>query len=238
MTTPVRVCALAAAALVALAGAASAQPVTDASGHWEGAVSAPSGRVIAIEVDLAKEPGAQLSGTINMPGDNIAGLPLLNASVEGRAITFYARHDQTFAGTFSDDRAAITGEFTMLGATAPFTLRRTGGPRVVPPVKSPAIGKELEGTWRASLNANGIPIEVVLTLTNDADGSSRGRLVSVNEGGLVLPIAVAQKSTSVTLQSLAVPSSFSGELNRDATELAGTWTQGSAALPVTFRRER
>jgi hypothetical protein len=54
---------------------------------------------------------------------------------------------------------------------------------------------------------------------------------------LEIPIAaITQKASSLTLDLKAVGASFSGALNADATELAGTYTQGPLALPLTFRR--
>ena len=57
--------------------------------------------------------------------------------------------------------------------------------------------------------------------------------------GLEIPITtITQKASSVTLDVTTVGGSYAGALNAEGTELAGTWTQGSATLPLTFRRTR
>jgi hypothetical protein len=54
---------------------------------------------------------------------------------------------------------------------------------------------------------------------------------------LEIPITtITQQSSSVTLLLNVVGGSYSGALNRDGTELVGTLTQGTAVLPLTFRR--
>jgi hypothetical protein len=47
---------------------------------------------------------------------------------------------------------------------------------------------------------------------------------------------VTQDGSKVTIVDNVIPSSFAGVLNAEGTELAGTFTQGSAALPMMFRR--
>jgi hypothetical protein len=60
--------------------------------------------------------------------------------------------------------------------------------------------------------------------------------VLLDEGGLVVPVVIAQNASRVTLEQRGVPGSYAGTLNGDGTELAGTWTKGSISLPLTFRR--
>jgi hypothetical protein len=79
-------------------------------------------------------------------------------------------------------------------------------------------------------------LRAILTLSNQPDGTASGSLVTVDDG-LEIPIAtITQNASSLTLDLKAVGASYSGTLNPDATELAGTYTQGSLTLPLTFRR--
>ncbi len=55
--------------------------------------------------------------------------------------------------------------------------------------------------------------------------------------GLEIPIAsITQNASSVTLDLKAVGGSYSGKVNAEGTELVGTFIQGTAVLPLTFRR--
>jgi hypothetical protein len=211
-------------------------PAIDPSGHWQGAVELPSGPAIGFEVDFRRDAAGGLSGSVSIPAQRISGLPLLKVAVDGASITFYARADQTLGATLSADGASMTGEFVTANGSAPFTLARQGEARPDPAPTSPRISKELEGDWSAALDVNGVHMGLELRLANQPDGTATGRLVNISQGGLQLPLLVAQTASSVTLESTAVPGSFAGALDAAGTELTGTWTEGAAAVPVTFRR--
>jgi len=226
--------------LVASTSFLLAQNTTDPSGHWEGTIQTPE-IALAIEVDLAKNSG-QLGGTISVPPQNLRGLPLIIEPAEGRSVSFRfrgARGNRHFLGTLSDDGTAMTGEFIQGGSAMPFALKRTGDARIEAPVKSPPIGKELEGPWSATLEGtfpNGIQRRLLLTLSNQPDGTSTGTVINPGDG-LEIPIAsITQNASTVTLDLKAVSGSYSGTVNADGTELKGTFIQGTAVLPLTFRR--
>jgi hypothetical protein len=129
----------------------------------------------------------------------------------------------------------ISGDYSAGGITLPFTMTRSGDAHIEPPVTGPLVDKNLEGTWNATLAANGLAIRVVLTLMNGGDGRSSGHLVNLDQGGLTLPLAIAADGASVTLTSVAVPAVFRGALDGSG-DLVGTFSQGSLSIPVTFRR--
>jgi hypothetical protein len=190
---------------------------------------------VPFAIDLARNDQGQLAGTISLPAERISGLPLLKVSVEGTAVSFYARADQPMTGSLSADGTTISGDYFAEGNTVPFSLTRRGAATIDPPVTGPAIAAAFEGTWNAVIAANGLGVHVVLTLANRADARSIAHIVNLDQGGLRLPLAIGQSGSSITLTSTVVPSSFSGALT-DAGDLSGTFTQGSLSTPVTFHR--
>jgi len=212
-----------------------AQTPADPSGHWDGAIQTPAA-ALRIEVDLLKDSNGGIAGTISVPAQNTKGLRLLKVAVEGSSIHFNGRKDQTFSGSLSTDGRSMSGNFTFNTFDLPFALTRTGDPRIQAPITSRPIGKELEGTWTGTAIDNGMPLRIVLTMSNQPDRSATGLIVNLDEGDLEIPVAITQTASSVTLDASAVAGSFSGTLNPEGTELVGTWTQGSVALSVTFRR--
>jgi hypothetical protein len=224
-------------ALLVSAPPARAQALADPSGHWEGSIRIP-GRELTFEVDLVRNGKGELSGTTNNPAEHIKGLPLRSVVVEGRSVSFNARRDQPLTGTLSADGQSMFGDATVSGYVLPFSLRRTGDAVIAVPARSAPIGKALEGTWNAAIDENGVTTRFVLTMTNDADGTATGRLVSLDEGELEIPLAITQQASSVTLVATVLVGSFSGALNSEGTELAGTWNEGPVVVPVTFRRAR
>jgi hypothetical protein len=212
----------------------------DPSGHWEGAIQV-SGMEVRMEIDLVKNGKGELAGTFGQPDQHLTGLPLANFALDGRSIGFQikggAPGDRAFKGELSADGASISGDFAshQVGTVA-FTLTRNGNPRIEATPRSAAIGKELEGTWNGTLDANGMVIRLVLTLSNQPDGTATGTVVNIDEG-LELPITtITQKASSVIVEVKAIGGSYSGALSAEGTELVGTFAQGPATVPLTFRR--
>ena len=217
-----------------------AQAPADPSGHWVGAVLVPNMEV-AIEVDVAKD-GDGLSGTFASPNQNLRGLPLGGFAVAGRAISFHVRGsvpgERAFKGTLSDDGQTLSGDYSQGGYTIPFVLARKGDPQIEAPARSAAVSKTLEGTWNGAIEADGVQRRLVLTVVNRPDGTSTGHFLNLDEG-LEIPIsAITQKGSSVVLEVKALGGAYTGTLDATGAELAGTWTQGPAGLPLTLRRAR
>ena len=73
-------------------------------------------------------------------------------------------------------------------------------------------------------------------LSNEPDGSSTGTVFNPGDG-LEVPIAsIRQDASTITLDLKAVGGSYSGKVNAEGTEIVGTFIQGTAVLPLTFRR--
>ncbi len=136
----------------------------------------------------------------------------------------------------SADGKSMSGEVVATQGSAPFSLTRTGDARIAPAPKSPPIGKELEGTWNGTLDLGERQMRLVVRMANQPDGTATGTIVSPDGSGVDIPIAITQTASKVTIDVPSVGASYVGVLNAAGTELAGTWTQLSAALPLTFRR--
>src|SRR5437867_1951522 len=94
------------------------------------------------------------------------------------------------------------------------------------------------GHWEGTVSAasyGDLPLEI--DLTNNADGTSTGHIISVDEGGLDLPVALVQNGANLVIDVPMVGSSYSGALNAAGTELIGTYKTGQGVeLPLTFKR--
>jgi hypothetical protein len=228
------------ALLLLLTPALSAQTAGAPSGHWEGAVQTPD-MPVEIEIDLAPNGKGGFAGTFSQPGQALRGFPLSAVVVEGGAISFELRPGEgggRFKGEVSSDGTTFSGDFVSHqgGFTLPFTLKRTGEARIAPPPKNAPVSKEVEGVWKGALDPSGKAMRVVVTMTNHADGTSSGTIVSPDGSGVEIPIATSQQGSSLTIEVAGVGARFVGTLNAAATEIAGTWTQGPSSLPLTLRR--
>jgi hypothetical protein len=221
-------------ALIVCSRATFAQSTTGPAGHWEGAIQVPS-QELKIEIDLART-GEKWDGTISIPAQNLKAFPLSAITVLGDKVSFAMQGvpgEPQFKGEVKEAKT-LAGEFSQGGGTVPFTLTRTGDAKIEPLPKSTPITKELEGSWEGALDVNGTILRLVLKLSSQA-GSSTGTLVSVNQGGVEIPIpAVIQTGTHLKLIVRAIAATYEGDL-KDG-QLTGTWTQGPGTLPLVFKR--
>ena len=237
MKTLHRTATLALGLLVFTASGLAAQTAADPSGHWVGSIEIP-GRTVDFQADFAKNSSGQLAGAITVQSDDGDGfpIPLNRITVDRTSLVFYARSDQPFHGVLSGDGTMMTGTTTLSGYELPFGLRRTGDAQLAPAPTSAAVGRELEGGWNATLEVAGQQFHFVLTIANQPDGTTIARIIDLDEGGLVVPVVITQRASHVSYESRGVRSSYTGELNAAGTELAGTWTQGDASVPLSFHR--
>jgi hypothetical protein len=214
-----------------------AQSTTAPAGHWEGAIQAP-GQELKIEIDLAGA-GDKWEGTISIPAQNLKAFPLSAITVQGDTVNLSMQGvpgNPQFKGVVKDGKT-LSGDFSQGGGTIPFALTRTGDAKIEPVPKSTPITKEIEGAWSGSLDANGKILRLVLKLSNQADGVGTGTLVSVDQGGVEIPIvAVVQTGTHLKLVVRSVGGIYEGDVKAD--QLKGTWWQGGGTLPLVFTKTK
>jgi hypothetical protein len=96
--------------------------------------------------------------------------------------------------------------------------------------------KGLPGTWEGTLVAGPNKLRLVLEVTQSSDGVQLGTLVSVDQGGVRIPIdSIEGSGGKVSFEVRAVKGAFEGVMNEDHTRIKGTWTQVQA-LPLEFVR--
>ena len=211
--------------------AAQAPP---ASGHWEGSFNGPNGAV-PVQLDLALNSNGALVGTLGT--DEVKGLPVSHLVVDGRSVRFEIPSAAArFSGTLAADDRSITGEFVNAAGAAPTVLTRTGDAQLVEGIKSPAIGRELEGTWNGILEVEGRRKRLVLRMRNQPDGTSSGVIVSVDDGEIELPVALTQNGSKVTVEIRLNGGVLAATLDATATELSGIYTERGVQFPLKFRR--
>jgi len=224
--------------LVLGATASSVASAAGPGGHWTGSIQTP-GQELQVEVDLASKGAGGWIGTISIPTQHLTAFPLSSIEVQGGAVGFAMKGipgDPLFKGTLGADGATLAGDFTQGGQRFSFQLKRTGEAVIAEAPKSTVISKELEGSWEGSLNAGGNALRLTLKLRN-APGGATGSIVSVDQGGVEIPIAaITQTGSRLELQLPSVSGSYSGELKEG--RLAGEWTQMGGTLPLVFTREK
>jgi hypothetical protein len=189
-----------------------------------------------MEVDLDKGPNGWI-GSISIPAQNASGIPLNAITFANGKCTFRmkgAPGDPTFTGTLSADGKTMTGDFTQGPGTFPFKFTRSGDPKVEQAKSSPALAKDFLGTWEGTLEGPGL--RLVLKMSNDAGGAS-AVLISLDQGSAEIPVsAIDQKDSKLMLSVKMVGGQYEAEINKEGSELNGTWTQGGNAFSLKLKK--
>lgn len=223
-------------ALVWMAAAVQLSAQNDMRGHWSGSIETPGG-TLAMEVDLDKAASGWI-GSVSIPAQGATGVPLDAISFQDGKGSFHFKGipgDPTFAGTLSADGKMLDGIFSQGPASLQLKLARTGTAKVETPKTSPAFAPEFAGAWEGTIQA-GPGLRVMLTIANGSAGAEV-QMVSVDQGNAQIPVsAVLQRGTKLTLQVNAVGGGYEGDINKEGTELNGTWTQRGNSVALQFKK--
>ena len=93
-----------------------------------------------------------------------------------------------------------------------------------------------EGSWHGTLEAGGAKLRLVLTVTKSESGLYAGELNSLDQGATIPIDTITVDKDAVRLEIKSAAIVYEGVLNKERTELTGTFNQGGQAFPLTFKR--
>jgi hypothetical protein len=196
-------------------------------------------RDVQISVHLAKNDKQAWIGHLSFVGPGPKELPLDSIAVAGDAVSFNvtgAPGGMKLEGKFDSAAKTISGTATGGSNTVPFDLKRIGEAKVVVPAPSSALGKEFEGKWEGVLEA-GQTLRVALNLKAGADGRATGTLVSLDQGGVEIPLGtINQSGNKLEFEIKIINGKYSGTLNEAKNEISGEWTQGARTTPLVYKK--
>src|SRR6266571_4261203 len=94
----------------------------------------------------------------------------------------------------------------------------------------------LEGSWKGTLEAGGAKLRLVMTFTRPAGGDYQAVLDSIDQGATIPANKFALNGDKLRIDFEKVNGFYEGVLNKDGSEITGTWTQAPNSLPLTFKR--
>jgi len=214
------------------------QSTTDASpaGNWEADIAGDGPQRLRVTLDLAKNARSEWIASMGVPSANQTGLVVKDVAVNGQSVKFVAvelmmaAFDLTL-GTDGTMKGTISGP----GAQA-VEFKRTGAAKVELIPASPAVSKELEGDWEASIGSPGRAFRLVFHFKNQPDNTVAATMDSNNNMGMPLN-DVKQTGQKVEFGIKIGGGSFHGSLNKAGTELAGQLTHEANSVPLTLRKK-
>ena len=96
--------------------------------------------------------------------------------------------------------------------------------------------KDVEGLWNGTLEAGGAKLRLALTITKSNAGVYGGKLDSLDQGATIAIETITVNGDALRLEIKSPAIVFEGTLNKERTELTGTFTQADQQLPLTFKR--
>lgn len=109
-----------------------------------------------------------------------------------------------------------------------------------PAVQTPASAhlQAVEGTYTGTLQAGEAQLHLVLHLSKSSDSSYHASLDSLDQGVMAIEASsVSISGGTLKLEVTSVGARFEGKISADHQAIDGTWSQGSASLPLLFHRQ-
>jgi hypothetical protein len=108
---------------------------------------------------------------------------------------------------------------------------------IVPTIMA-ADPSPIVGTWEGTLDPGAQPKKrVVVHIAAAQDGSLSGTIDYPDESASgALITAITYKEPALHFENTSGQVSFTGTMNKENSEIAGTWKQGTAALSLTLKK--
>lgn len=105
------------------------------------------------------------------------------------------------------------------------------------PAPVPVPPSTVVGDWNGALSTGNGSLRVVIHVEQEKDGKLSGTLDSPDQGATGIAISsITYKEPALHFEIEKFGAGYDGTMNKENSEIAGNWKQGSASLPLTFKR--
>jgi hypothetical protein len=148
----------------------------------------------------------------------------------------------TYDANLNPKTMEISGTWKVGKISGPLTLKLNALPDAFPePLAesdyAPRKDSDVQGYWQGTLKARNTPLRVALKIAERTNGTFRAVFNSLDQGGLdIEATAVTYHAPTVKAEFGGIGGTFEGTVESGDRVITGTWTQGSATLPLTLER--
>jgi hypothetical protein len=110
--------------------------------------------------------------------------------------------------------------------------------RIVPTLAMAADPSPIVANWEGTLDPGAQPKKrIVVHITAEQDGSLSGTIDYPDQDTSgILITAITYKESTLHFESSSIQGSYDGTMNKDSSEITGTWKQGGAPLSLILKR--
>src|ERR1700752_1214185 len=96
--------------------------------------------------------------------------------------------------------------------------------------------KDFDGSWQGTLEAGGTKLRLALTITKSDAGVYAGKMDSLDQGATIPIDTITVNGDAVRWEIKSPAIVFEGTLNKERTELTGTFAQADQKFPLALKR--
>src|SRR6201988_3891357 len=104
------------------------------------------------------------------------------------------------------------------------------------PIFGQTPAKDFEGSWQGTLEAGGTKLRLALTITKSDAGVYAGKFDSLDQGATIPIDTITVNVDAVRWEIKSAAIVYEGVLNKERTELTGTFTQADQKSPLSLKR--
>jgi len=100
-----------------------------------------------------------------------------------------------------------------------------------------ASTRGIEGSWEGVLDVGAAKLRIVLKISKEKDGSFAATLDSLDQNAMDLPVSsMTLEGDALRFEMKVIGGLYEGTLNKDRSEVSGTWRQGDQSWPLILKR--
>lgn len=217
------------------------------AGDWQGTLDA-NGTTFHLVWHLTAATDGTFTSTFDNLDEGVYGIKAKTTTIKGSDVT--AEVDDTIqangqdmkvsgslVGKFNADGTEMAGTFTQVEPqaqpTANVLFKHSAAST---PAAAQAAAPAIAGDWAGTLTAGPAQLRLVLHVSAAKDGSLTATFDSVDQGAYGTPVdTITLKDSKLNFAINAAHGTYEGTVNKDASEIAGTWSQGQP-LELNFKR--
>lgn len=227
---------------------------TKLAGNWRGTFD-ENGVTFHVVWHVTEGPDGTLTSTIDNVTQSIFGIKAKTTTVKGSDVKIEVDDvispngkdinvKGSFDGTLNKEANELSGTMTQIAPQQDLIQitfkhdapQSASSPAAAAPAAAPPA---ITGNWAGTLMIGPGQLRLLLHIAAGTDGSLTSTLDSIDQGVTGIPVdAVTLKDGKLNLTVNSVPGhgAYEGTVNKDASEIDGTWTQGSQEGTLNFTR--